>query len=138
MGIPAIPMVTRRFVELASTTAFKKGIPNLRITYVPHPITDRSAELSNTYLNGNDPVSGKPMLKEIYDGLTRPLSAQDRKTGFMEREKRTRFLTPDTAAHIQQMFQDKMWTDGLPVVLPTEQLVKEIILEWQRGEEKLR
>jgi hypothetical protein len=127
MGIPAIPIVTRRFVELATTTSFKKGIPNLRITYVPHPITDRSAELSNTYLNGADPVSGKPILAQIVDGLTRPLPAQDRKTGFMEREQRPRLLKPDTPENLERLFQDQMWTDGLPVILPTEARVKAML-----------
>lgn len=127
MGIPAIPIVTRRFVELATTSAFKKGIPNLHITYTPHPISDRSAELSNTYLNGDDPVSGKPMLKEIVEGLTKPLTRDDQKTGFMEREKRPRFLKSDTPENLQRMFQDKMWTDGLPVVLPTEARVKAML-----------
>ena len=127
MGIPAIPIVTRRFVELATTTAFKKGVPNLRITYVPHPITDRSAELSDKYLQGNDPVSGKPILAEIMDSLTRPLTAEDKKTGFMEREKRPRFLKADTPENLQRMFQDKMWTDGMPVILPTEKRVKAML-----------
>ena len=127
MGIPAIPMVTRRFVELATTTAFKKGVPNLRITYTPHPISDRPADLADKYVKGSDPVSGEPMLKEIVEGLTRPLSAEDKKTGFMEREKRTRFLKPDTPENLQKMFNEKMWTDGLPIVLPTEERVKEML-----------
>lgn len=127
MGIPAIPIVTRRFEELAKTTALKKGIPNLRITFTPHPISDRSAELSNTYLHGSDPVSGKPMLEEIVAGLTETLSREDQKTGFMEREKRPRLLKPDSPENLAKMFNEKMWTDGLPVVLPTEERVREML-----------
>ena len=127
MGVPAIPIVTQRFVELASTTSFKKGIPNLRVTYVPHPITDRPVELCNTYLNGKDPVSGNPVLAQIVEGLSKAVSPEDRKTGFLERESRPRVLKSDTPSNLEQMFHDKMWTDGLPIVLPTEERVRAML-----------
>jgi hypothetical protein len=80
MGIPSVPMITQRIKELVTTISYKKGIPNMRITYTPHPITDRPADLCKTYVAGNDPLTGQPMLDEIYAGLTKPLSAGDRKT----------------------------------------------------------
>jgi len=123
MGIPTVSIVTSRFEELASTTSYKKGIPNLKVTYVPHPITDRPAELCNTYLNGNDPLTGKPVLEEIAAGLAQKLSAADKKTGFLQRESRPRLLPPDTPTNLETMFHGKMWTDGLPIVLPTEERV---------------
>ncbi len=45
----------------------------------------------------------------------------------IEREARQRFLPPDTADRLQQMFQDKLWTDGLPIILPTEDKVKAML-----------
>jgi hypothetical protein len=122
-----VSIVTERFEALASTTIHKKGIPNLRVSYVPHPITDRPAELCNTYLNGNDPVSGKPVLEQIAAGLSQKLSAEDMKSGFMEREPRPRLLASDTPANLERMFHDQMWTDGLPIVLPTEERVKAML-----------
>ena len=123
MGIPTVSIVTSRFEELASTTAFKKGIPSLRITYAPHPLTDRPADVCDTYLKGNNPISKKPMLEEIVAGLSEKLAADDMKTGFIEREARPRFLPADTATNLERMFHNKMWTDGMPVVLPTEERV---------------
>ena len=68
-----------------TTYAYKKGMPNERFTFVPHPITGIPAAACRKYLEGNDPVTGKPVLQEIIAALTTPLSDEDRKTGFIER-----------------------------------------------------
>jgi hypothetical protein len=120
-------MITMRFQELVTTTAFKKGIPNLRITYTPHPITDRPADLCKKYIAGNDPITGKPMLEEIYASLTRKLSAEDSKGGFLKRDPRPRLLPPDTAENLMEIFHEKGFTDGNPVILPTEKKVAEML-----------
>lgn len=120
-------MITRRFQELVTTIAYKKGIPNMRITFTPHPITDRPAELCRKYVAGNDPISGKPMLEQIYDSLTRKLSAEDAKSGYLKRDPRPRLLPPDTPDRLMQYFHDQNFTDGNPIILPTEAKVAEML-----------
>ncbi|MGD9159544.1 MAG: UGSC family (seleno)protein, partial [Desulfobacteraceae bacterium] len=120
-------MITQRFEELVTTTAFKKGIPNLRIVYTPHPITDRPAELCREYIAGNDFIAGKPMLEHIYAGLTTPLSAGDAKAGFLEREPRPRYFPADTPEKLTEFFHSQGYTDGNPIILPTEEKVKEML-----------
>jgi len=127
MGVPTVAMVTSAFNELAVSTAFKKGMPGLRVAFTPHPITGRTTEESNAYLKGKDPITGKPLMEEIVAGLRDKLAEKDRQSGMIEREARQRFLPPDTADNLEQMFQDKMWTDGLPVILPTEEKVKAML-----------
>ena len=127
MGIPTVAMITRRFVELVKTISFKKGIPDLRIIYTPHPITSRPADLCREYVSGNDPVSNRPMLEEIYDGLTRPLSASESKGGFLKREPHPRFLPADTPENLTEFFHEQGYTDGLPFTLPTEERVQEML-----------
>lgn len=127
MGVPAIPMITSRFEELVTTTAFKKGIPSLRIVYTPHPITDRPAELCRKYITGNDPNTGKPMLGEIYSGLTQSVSAIDAKAGFLERDPRPRLFPPDTPENLMEFFHSQGYTDGNPIILPTEEKVREML-----------
>ncbi len=43
------------------------------------------------------------------------------------REARPRFLPPDTAENLQQLLIDSNFTDGGPVILPTEEKVAEML-----------
>ena len=126
LGIPTAPVITRTFEDLVKPYAFKKGMPGFRFTFVPHPITGIPAALCKKYLEGNDPITGKPVLGEIIDAITRPLSAEDRSAEIIERPT-PRLLTPGTEANLQRLFLESGWTDGLPIVLPTEERVKEML-----------
>jgi hypothetical protein len=123
MGLPAVPVVTIRFLDVAKTITFKKGMPNQRITYTPHPVSGRPPDVVRKHLEGNDPVTGKPILEELIAGLTRPLNEEEKRIGFATRAPRPRLLDPDTPSNLQRMMSEKGWTDGLPVVLPTEERV---------------
>jgi len=114
------------FEDVVKSYAFKKGMPGFRFTFVPHPITGIPAELCKKYLLGNDPITGKPVLDEIIDAITRPLSAEDARGGVIERPT-PRLLAADTEENLQKLFLDSGWTDGLPVILPTEARVKEML-----------
>ncbi|MEJ2110702.1 MAG: hypothetical protein P8Z37_12495 [Acidobacteriota bacterium] len=101
-------------------------MPNLRYTFVPHPIAGTSAEVCKKYLEGNDPVTGKPVLDEIIAALTVPLSEEDSKTGSIERPT-PRLVEPDTEEALHQTFLKNGWTDGLPIVIPTEARVEAML-----------
>jgi len=126
LGIPTAPVVTLRFESLVKSYIYKKGMPNMRFTFVPHPIAGTSAEACRGYLQGNDPVTGKPVLDEIIAALTVPLSEEDRKTGSIERPT-PRLVKPDTEEALHRIFLENGWTDGLPIVLPTEARVAEML-----------
>ena len=114
------------FKDLVESYAFKKGMPGFRFTFVPHPITGVAAETCKKYLQGNDPITGKPVLDEIIAAITRPLSAEDARAGVIERPT-PRLLAADTEENLQNLFLESGWTDGLPVILPTEARVKEML-----------
>jgi hypothetical protein len=123
MGLPAIPIVTERFLEVAKTITFKKGMPNQRIVYTPHPVSGRPPAIVRKQLEGNDPVTGKPIFDEIIAGLVKPLTPEEKKTGFVVRPARPRMLGSDTPTNLQNMMVQNGWTDGLPIVLPTAERV---------------
>ncbi len=123
MGLPAIPIVTQRFLEVAKTITFKKGMPLQRVVYTPHPVGGRPPAVVRKYLEGKDPVKGEQILDEIIAGLTEPLTAEEKRTGFVKRPVRHRLLEADTQANLQKMMVENGWTDGLPIVLPTEERV---------------
>jgi hypothetical protein len=74
------------------------------------------------YVDGPDPLTGRPVMEEVIEALTRPLSeAEMQPTGF---DRSTpRFVEPDTEENLHQLFRENAWTDYLPIVLPTEERV---------------
>jgi hypothetical protein len=99
----------------------------MRMVYTPHPVTDRPAALCRKYVEGKDPITGKSILEEIVTGLTKPLSDEEKQSGFLPRPRRARLLVPDTAENLEKYFYDNELTDGLPFVLPTEKRVAEML-----------
>src|ERR1035441_5017794 len=81
MVFPTAPMFTIAFKELALSNAAGRGMPLERICFTPHPLTNKTDEQMYACLDGNDPVSGKPLMKEVVEALTKPLAAEEKKTG---------------------------------------------------------
>src|SRR5262249_42945494 len=78
------------------------------------------------YIEGTDPVSKRPFMQEVIDGLTGELSEEDLKGVSFDRST-PRLLAPDSEDHLQRLFVDNSWTDFLPVVLPTEERVEKML-----------
>jgi hypothetical protein len=53
------------------------GMPRLRQAYVPQPVVDRSAADLRAYIEGQDPISRRPFMQEVLDGLLTPLDEAD-------------------------------------------------------------
>jgi hypothetical protein len=127
LGKPSVAMVTNRFVELARTRARKSGMPNARLVFVPHPVSGKTAEQHQVMIAGKDPVTGKPVTQEILDALSKPLTDDDKKTGFVETKPVPRLLGPETPENLTRIFLASGYTDYLPIVLPTEQKVSDML-----------
>ncbi|MGD0958107.1 MAG: hypothetical protein ABR953_14945, partial [Candidatus Acidiferrales bacterium] len=113
---------TIAFKDLALTNCAKRGMPLQRISFTPHPVWGKTDEQMYAYLEGNDPVSGKPLMKEVVDSLTRPLTADELKTGTVTPPTGAPTFT-DTADNLQQYFLDNGMTDFMPITLPTQEKV---------------
>lgn len=126
MGLPTAPVITEAFVDLNRNFAYKKGIPKIRFTFVPHPFANRTIEVHRKYLEGNDPINGKPVIAGIVAALTKPITSEEKKTGTISRPN-PRLLEPDTPQNLERYFLDSGWTDGLPIILPTQERVAEML-----------
>ena len=126
IGIPTAPIVTSAFTDLVKAVTFKAGMPELRFTFVPHPVGGKSPAVLRDYVRGADPVSRKPVLGEITGALTRPLTELERKTGAQDRPV-PRLLGADSEDALHALFLDAGWTDALPFVLPTEDRVSAML-----------
>jgi len=123
MGVPAIPMCTQAYTELAKLTAARDGMPHLRQVFTPHPVGGKTdAELA-AYLVNPDPVSGIQIMKEIVDDLTRPLTADEKKTGMDAIAAGPATFGPDTVDNLQEIFMNNGMTDYMPIIIPTEEKV---------------
>jgi len=119
-------MASARFAQYAAQDAQNHGM-NLRFAFPPYPLVGRPREVLRKYVEGNDPISGKPLMPEVIDALTRPLTDEEKKPKAMRRRARPRLLQPDTEESLLRLFLENGWTDGAPIVLPTEERVAHML-----------
>jgi hypothetical protein len=122
MGIPAAPVVTIAFKDLAKTNAAKRGMPLERICFTPHPVWGKTDEQMYAYLEGNDPVNNTPLMPEVISALTKPLTDDEKKSGTVTPPVGAPSFT-DTSDNLQQYFLDNGMTDFMPIILPTQERV---------------
>jgi hypothetical protein len=92
----------------------------------------KSARELREYVDGNDPVTGRPVMQEIIEGLTKPFDAEDLKKVVYERTTPRLVEGSGTEEELQQLFLDSNWTDKLPIILPTEERVAEMLAATSR------
>ncbi|MFC1840235.1 hypothetical protein ACFL1N_11685 [Thermodesulfobacteriota bacterium] len=98
-------------------------MPGIRIQYIQGPIWGKTAEqLRKDTVLGNNPLSGKPILSEIVEKLTMPLTDEEKRSGEVVRGKGPETFK-GTEEELQQLFLEKRFTDFMPVVLPTEEKI---------------
>ena len=125
-GVPTISVHAPIFDGVAKSVARANGMPTLRQAFVPQTIMGRSPAELRAFLERNDPVSNRPLMQEVIGGLTGALTEEDLKGVSFERAT-PRLLEPDTEEHLRELFIKNRWTDYLPIVLPTEERVAQML-----------
>lgn len=125
-GIPTAPIVTARFADYVQRDNRSHGML-LRWSFTPYPVGWVSRETLHGYVEGKDPISGVPFMEEIIAALTQPLTEEEKTFKPVKRPARPRLLEPDTEENLHRLFLENGWTDGLPIVLPTEERVAEML-----------
>ena len=124
MGVPTAPCCGENVSRYVTgwDRLYSSGIP-LRYVTFPLPTAGVPREVHERYIHGSDPLTGRPIMQEIVEALTLPLTADEQQTGLPSSAVEPRLLPPDTEENLQRLFKEKDWTDYLPVVLPTEERV---------------
>jgi hypothetical protein len=119
-GIPSVYTVTEPYIKDIIGSADMVGMPALRTVVVPLIREDQvTVDITDKqYLT---------ITKQIVDALTRPLSADDKKAGKIAEKKIPRIAMTGTLDEVQEYFLKHDWTDGLPIIPPTEAKVKEML-----------
>lgn len=84
------------------------------------------ASVLQGYIEGKDPGTNHAVIDEVIEALTKPVGEEDRVPDFVPVQRtgvRQAILEPDTEDNLQRLFYERGWTDGLPVILPTEERV---------------
>ena len=119
-------MASARFADFAARDTLNHGM-NMRFSFVPYPLVGRPREVLKRYVEENDPISGKPLMPQVVEALTKPLTEEERNPKPVRSVSRQRLLKPDTEENLQELFLENGWTDGMPIVLPTEERVARML-----------
>jgi hypothetical protein len=126
LGKPGVFAVTDNFARDAKSAAEDFGIPRARMITVPaadyYRLRSSEKEIR--------PVA-EAAVDGLIDGLQRPLIAEEASTAARKEALEPVVVTADSYAHavqkFNQVFLDKHWGDGLPLVPPTKEAVQEML-----------
>jgi hypothetical protein len=122
-----VSLILHDFAEQEAEVAFNSGMPGVRIQYFRGPVWAKTHEqLKKQIVEGNNPITGKPVMKELVEHLTKPLTAEEKRTGELKRDMGPPTYT-GTQDELQKLFLEKRYTDFMPVILPTEEKVNEML-----------
>ncbi|OGN96210.1 MAG: hypothetical protein A2Y89_01535 [Chloroflexi bacterium RBG_13_51_18] len=118
-GKPTATFVFEHFANDAMSAASSKGMPVIRI--VPEAIVSESTVVKDI----NTAV--KAVFNDVVGVLTKPLTANEKSPKSREPENPPRIIFKGTLAEVNRFFYQRGWTDGLPIIPPTEAAVKEMM-----------
>ncbi len=125
-GVPTVAVHVNVFERIVGSVAKVNGMPNARQAFVPTPIFNQPPDVLRRYIEGDDPVHKRPFMEHVFHQLTRPLDDEDLRGTSFDRST-PRLLEPDTGDNLHRLFQEERWTDFLPIVLPTEERVEQML-----------
>src|SRR5262249_12368214 len=69
-GVPTVALHTDMFDRVVRSVTKMAGLPDARRVFVPQPVMGKGAEELKADVYGNDPVTGRPVMQGIVEGLT--------------------------------------------------------------------
>lgn len=118
-GKPTATFVFEHFVNDAMSAASSKGMPVVRV--VPEAIVSESTVVADIE------KAITAVFDEAVAALTRPLTDEEKSPRSREPENYARIVFKGSLADVNRFFYQRGWTDGLPVIPPTEDAVVEML-----------
>ncbi len=118
-GIPAVAVISDGFVEDARSAASSKAMPGVR--FVPTTVPPESTLL--------DVIEKNTLLAvdAIVRAAVTPLTGAERSPAPPRTEKTTRLVFKGTLDDVNRFYYQRGWTDGFPIIPPTEDRVAEML-----------
>jgi hypothetical protein len=118
-GKPTATYVFEHFANDAASAASSKGMPVIRI--VPETIVSESTAQSTI------DAAVSAVFDNVIAVLTKPLTAEEKSPRSRQPENPPRLVFKGTLQEVNRFFYQRGWTDGLPVMPPTEEAVAEML-----------
>jgi len=93
--------VTARFADFVERNARARGTP-LRFGFPPYPVMGMSRDVLRRYIEGADPITSKPLMQEVIDALTAPLTEREKHPTIVRKPRRPRWLAPYTDVNLSR------------------------------------
>lgn len=116
---PTVALVNQNFLLDARSAASSKGMPGIRVIPETVPCECSVVEEIESKIDA--------VIPEIIRGLTECLTPQEQSPVSPETRETTRIIFKGNLQEVNQFFYRRGWGDGLPLVPPTEEAVKEML-----------
>jgi hypothetical protein len=135
-GVPTVAIHTDKFVKVVQSVIRMAGLVQAPLVFVPQPVMGKTEKELRAYVDGNDPYSGRPVMQEIVEALT--IGRANTLINDDEFERSTpRLVDPNEESKLHELFLQNNWTDKLPVILPTEQRVQQMLAGTSHAPDKV-
>jgi hypothetical protein len=118
-GKPTATFVFEHFVNDAMSAASSKGMPVIRIV--------QESIVSECNVREEIEAAIKAVFDNVPAALTRPLTAEEKAPKRREPENPPRIVFRGSLEEVNRFFYQRGWTDGLPIIPPTEEAVAEML-----------
>ncbi len=115
---PTVTLAYQYFTNDAKSAASSRGLPGIRI--IPESI------VSECSVPEEIEAGVSAVMENIIVGLTKPLTTEE-KSPKMEVEKPSRIIFKGDLEEVNRFFYQRGWTDGLPIIPPTEEAVAKML-----------
>jgi hypothetical protein len=116
---PTVGFVFRPFVNDARSAASSKGMPNVRIVL--------ESVVSECSVKEEIEVGIGSVIDEVVAALTKPLTTEEKSPQPAAIENPSRIVFKGSLEEVNRFFYKRGWTDGLPIIPPTEEAVAEML-----------
>jgi hypothetical protein len=69
-GVPTVGLHTDKFDRVVESVTKMAGLPQAPRAFVPQPVMGKTAAELAAYVNGKDPITGRPVMQEVIEALT--------------------------------------------------------------------
>jgi hypothetical protein len=116
---PVVALVNRDFVADGKSAISIRGYPGIRILSEDIPCECSVTDIIEAGVSA--------FMDDMIGALTRPLSQDEIEPKPKEAEKPPRIIFKGNLEEVNRFFYKRGWTDGLPVIPPTEEAVAEML-----------